>query len=631
MGSGKLSSKKRSSPSSSALKARKKKKRSKDRRKKRSRRDQDKSKRRYSDDDSTSISSVPHSISDDDHHTKRRGRSLATRDTKAHKRRAERSPSSSESSEDTRRRSKSKRRKDTDSKRKSKRHDKKRRREPSVDSVSSPSRSCSTCGSRDDNAVRNINTKVRPDKPKRDEDMGRERSKNNYRSKSFSLSSHKDSEIERAESEKRETFENQPKRLKSVVTVAVERYRDEDRDEIKDEIVYENDDYPSCRSNDSNDGAGAKDAAVHSKSDRLINIEDAREEKGVSDDSTSPGSGLPGGGLGDEAPSSFQGGNASDLLNENMDETRTSNDAGPKVDDLEAILRQKALENLKKFRDRAKIHRDEKGNFDGKAKELPSLNKNSVLDRPDKKTDTAFATSVSLSENVGSMTMEKNFDVSTHKTDADLDPSGNKGTGFGAVKLHSSQIPSRKVSTHEPLPDNTRPSSRKNFDERRPNRIIHLSSKRPATINLSEGNTIHDNAKEQRNLLTPTSNQEPSELNRTLKEASDSSHQRVPNSFDRALSDVAKSTHSVSQGSKLVVAEGSSSAEAPGENQSGAVQPAKNEQKQTAKDEQKEGDGSSQFRQKTMSVMRGGELVQVNYKVYIPKNAPALARRKLKR
>lgn len=42
------------------------------------------------------------------------------------------------------------------------------------------------------------------------------------------------------------------------------------------------------------------------------------------------------------------------------------------------------------------------------------------------------------------------------------------------------------------------------------------------------------------------------------------------------------------------------------------------------------GEGS-QFEQKTMSVMRGGEMVQVNYKVYIPKRAPALARRQLKR
>ncbi|XWS28029.1 hypothetical protein CRYUN_Cryun25bG0031000 [Craigia yunnanensis] len=45
-------------------------------------------------------------------------------------------------------------------------------------------------------------------------------------------------------------------------------------------------------------------------------------------------------------------------------------------------------------------------------------------------------------------------------------------------------------------------------------------------------------------------------------------------------------------------------------------------------DETKDG---SQFQQKTMSVMRAGEMVQVSYEVYIPKRAPALARRQLKR
>ncbi|XP_031486247.1 uncharacterized protein LOC116254801 [Nymphaea colorata] len=40
---------------------------------------------------------------------------------------------------------------------------------------------------------------------------------------------------------------------------------------------------------------------------------------------------------------------------------------------------------------------------------------------------------------------------------------------------------------------------------------------------------------------------------------------------------------------------------------------------------------ASQYEQKTMSVMRGGEMVQVSYKVYIPKKAPALARRQLQR
>lgn len=42
-------------------------------------------------------------------------------------------------------------------------------------------------------------------------------------------------------------------------------------------------------------------------------------------------------------------------------------------------------------------------------------------------------------------------------------------------------------------------------------------------------------------------------------------------------------------------------------------------------------DGGSEFQQKTMTVMRGGEMVQVSYKVYIPKKTPALARRQLRR
>ncbi|KAL3652579.1 hypothetical protein CASFOL_002260 [Castilleja foliolosa] len=44
-----------------------------------------------------------------------------------------------------------------------------------------------------------------------------------------------------------------------------------------------------------------------------------------------------------------------------------------------------------------------------------------------------------------------------------------------------------------------------------------------------------------------------------------------------------------------------------------------------------EAQDGSQFKQKTMTVMRGGEMVQVSYKVYIPKKAPALARRPLNR
>ncbi|WOL04938.1 hypothetical protein Cni_G13661 [Canna indica] len=47
--------------------------------------------------------------------------------------------------------------------------------------------------------------------------------------------------------------------------------------------------------------------------------------------------------------------------------------------------------------------------------------------------------------------------------------------------------------------------------------------------------------------------------------------------------------------------------------------------------EKKEEDTGSEFQQKTFSRMRDGELVQVRYKVYIPKKTPALARRQLRR
>ncbi|URE47267.1 hypothetical protein MUK42_14422 [Musa troglodytarum] len=50
-----------------------------------------------------------------------------------------------------------------------------------------------------------------------------------------------------------------------------------------------------------------------------------------------------------------------------------------------------------------------------------------------------------------------------------------------------------------------------------------------------------------------------------------------------------------------------------------------------SENENKDEDRGSQFQQKTFSRMRDGELVQVSYKVYIPKKSPALARRQLQR
>ncbi|KAG2310534.1 hypothetical protein Bca52824_022091 [Brassica carinata] len=58
------------------------------------------------------------------------------------------------------------------------------------------------------------------------------------------------------------------------------------------------------------------------------------------------------------------------------------------------------------------------------------------------------------------------------------------------------------------------------------------------------------------------------------------------------------------------------------------------ENKEESQSEQKTNDetkGESQYEQKTMTVMRGGEMVQVSYKVYIPKKTSSLGRRQLRR
>ncbi|XP_075521753.1 uncharacterized protein LOC142555010 isoform X1 [Primulina tabacum] len=51
----------------------------------------------------------------------------------------------------------------------------------------------------------------------------------------------------------------------------------------------------------------------------------------------------------------------------------------------------------------------------------------------------------------------------------------------------------------------------------------------------------------------------------------------------------------------------------------------------SSKEQLDEAKNGSEFDKKTMYVMRGGEMVQVSYKVYIPKRSPALARRQLRR
>ncbi|GAB2277977.1 hypothetical protein Dimus_012678 [Dionaea muscipula] len=685
MGSGGHSSRKKSSSSSSLKTKKKKKKRTEDRRKKRSRSNRDESKKRYSDDDTSPVS---YSTSDDYYQTKKSGRrSLASRAAKGRKRRAERSHSRSESSEDTRKRSKS-RKKSRDADVRKKRRAKKRRREPSVDSMSSQSHSCSTCRSSGGDSAEKVDRGgVGSEITKRDQkDLDIHSSKSRHRPRSCSCS-YSDGDSERAKRETRVTCENQPKRLKSVVSVPVEREltrvkSSSDGDVVKDEIVHEDDDYPSCRSNDSNDAGDLKAAAVHTMSKEL---RDLKVKIGASDASITklPKSSAQGGELGGKAPSNFSEGRVGDLMKEDEDKNYT-NIAGSKGDDLEAILRQKALENLRKFRDRANIPPDKRGVRHGLVTQLSNQKSDSVL---------GSGSSICKSDDI-EMIIVGGDDNGAAKHDtvhlpnrkrSVLQPSSEQvadiilpikdDAGFATNKYSLGSLPPA-----DPKPDNARPTGRAHFDlhpsskrlittdllvkdnnaegavdnkynkitsslEKEPLRtikslkhgpgsatasmggkleddqfIIHSSSKKPATTSPLDDNTS-DPAQYQTSISTPRSNSGRIGSIKTLKQASasqESSYQTMfENPLKRTLQDDAKSTQSVFQDSN-VAAEGTSPAETSTGNQS-------------TNDDQKKGDDSAQFQQKTMSVMRGGELVQVSYKVYIPKKAPALARRQLKR
>ncbi|KAL7129512.1 hypothetical protein ABFS83_13G071800 [Erythranthe nasuta] len=271
---------------------------------------------------------------------------------------------------------------------------------------------------------------------------------------------------------------NNTRRLKSVITVVVHQPDDEgetrwEGDPQKEEIFYDKNDYPAPKSVDSNNACG-KEVTESTKS----RIDDTN----------------------------------------NLEKEKESDECVPAVaalgaDVLEAILRQKALENLKKFKGRLQ-------------------------------------------------TGPKNTELKINN-ETDL----NKSTGFisGPALKEDISWP-REV---EKFPDSERIEKEAVIDEQTPIRAEIL------------GCSEEDKCSNSRAVLA----EEPVLINDDNNPANQSSS----TSSARLMSD----EHGLEQS-----------------------------------DEAKDG---SQFKKKTMSVVRGGEVVQVSYKVYIPKKAPALARRQFKR
>ncbi|XP_028122331.1 uncharacterized protein DDB_G0287625 [Camellia sinensis] len=592
MGSSRSSSKRKSSKRKSSKLS------SEARRKKRSRRTKSRKLRHrddsssYSNDDSRSSVPISSSSSEDEYS---RARSRTRSEVKGSRKRTRRSSSSRGSSEDSRhvkKKKDSKRSSKSETKKKTRR--KKRRREPSVSSISSDSRSCSPCRGAGSSSGESDFERLKRGSREKSKDkraLGKAKSgtkSNKNRSRTPSCGRYSDSGGYGSKDVM--PVENSSRRLRSVITVAKSQEeeveeKEWDNDGHKEEIVYDRDDCPSCRSNDSNDGGSKRELAHHSHVDLERWVEDAKGEEALVSDvkmTDLTKSGEEGGRQDCQSNSRSDGAGADNSLKEKNREVFPTSSSS-KSDDLESILRLKALENLKKFRGglqtNTKPPADEKSEGCSDVKQLCTANVEFVQNRsPKEDVSRAVDATRVLDQNPTPTSYGKLLE----------------GKGGGSV----TESASARLSVV--CPPNQVALSSKEVDLSPAGAVTSKSEMSKSALRKESSGTIVKQT-DKTNMFVTEGN-----VNKSSAETSKSAGQ-TSNNNDVGVNNVTESSTSEPSSLKPTLEEHSS-------------------KEQLGQDK----DGS-QFEKKTMSVMRGGEMVQVSYKVYIPKKAPALARRHLRR
>ncbi|CAL5405891.1 unnamed protein product [Camellia sinensis] len=577
------------------------------RRKKRSRRTKSRKLRHrddsssYSNDDSRSSVPISSSSSEDEYS---RARSRTRSEVKGSRKRTRRSSSSRGSSEDSRhvkKKKDSKRNSKSETKKKTRR--KKQRREPSVSSISSDSRSCSTCRGAGSSSGESDFERLKRGSREKSKDkraLGKAKSgtkSNKNRSRSPSCGRYSDSGGYGSKDVM--PVENSSRRLRSVITVAKSQEeeveeKEWDNDGHKEEIVYDRDDCPSCRSNDSNDGGSKRELAHHSHVDLERWVEDAKGEEALVSDvkmTDLTKSGEEGGRQDCQSNSRSDGAGADNSLKEKNREVFPTSSSS-KSDDLESILRLKALENLKKFRGglqtNTKPPADEKSEGCSDVKQLCTANVEFVQNRsPKEDVSRAVDATGVLGQNPTPTSYGKLLE----------------GKGGGSV----TESASARLSVV--CPPNQVAISSKAVDLSPAGAVTSKSEMSKSALRKESSGTIVKQT-DKTNMFVTEGN-----VNKSSAETSKSAGQ-TSNNNDVGVNNVTESSTSEPSSLKPTLEEHSSK-EQLGQDKDGS---------QLGQDK----DGS-QFEKKTMSVMRGGEMVQVSYKVYIPKKAPALARRHLRR
>ncbi|XVF18789.1 hypothetical protein REPUB_Repub11eG0053800 [Reevesia pubescens] len=621
------------------------------------------------DSDSKSMVSVSSSSSEDDYRNGR-SRSRNRKDVKGGKKRIKkrtrRRSSSRESSENSpcvKKRRGSRRDNDCEETRKRTSKRKKSRRDVSVSSRSSGLRSCSTFRSGSDE----IGYEKRRGRAERKEKDGRRLEKvkrgskrSRDRSRSYSSCSRYNEGSDHP-IEERLMEESNSRRLKSVITVVnqeKESSRGLNTDEPKEE-VYDYDDYPSCRSNDTNDGCSRRELPQHSQvlseTIRPVDCEQGEvsnirmisvKESGKDDKPRCDGVGKD------------------DVLRENNKVSSAT--GGLDGDDMESILRQRALENLRKFHGELQKNINppitQNNKSDGDVKTLSSVNADLFQIRTPRRDDARVVIASQTSQQIrqppvrrDSTTFAKNDRKTSHLNDAGK-YSGTVGSDVASppAQVVPAGVPPVEVSKAINFVSNKSKLVLSQTGREAPNTCS--TQKREAAVEepfqpkLVAKSSASEGGLETAQTVKPPENNAASVSNRP-KSIKSRIRQESPNTYttQKQKSAALESTQakfvtesSVNEGG-LETAQnvkppefGNNGGKVNNTNDSACDKPSSSSVSTSGdislsdKQEDKAKDGS-QFQQKTMSVMRGGEMVQVSYQVYIPKRAPALARRQLKR
>ncbi|XP_057531223.1 uncharacterized protein LOC130809451 [Amaranthus tricolor] len=540
-----------------------------------------------SDEDLVSISSLSCSRSGDGMRSKKRGRSRDRKGRKDNKKNKRICLVSEFSGDDDSGRVKKVKRlkKNRSSDSRKKLHVKKRRRDRSLSSTRSRR---SRSGEPSDDIDREF-----VDKAELKERKGREKIKES--SESQKRSRHRSRSCSPCSLHSEEKIRI-PKRLKSVIVVAkeieaIEELESNKDDGDKDQIVFDYDDYPS-KSVDSNDGVSVREAVPnlfdvsskkrsmdepekefdvsHAKALGVVDVERQLVKKS-----------------GEIIPSTVR--LVHDFSIGNINEV-TPNSSSHHAD-LETILRKKALENLLKRQGKMSTMNSaiKKPKLDIEVKKLSILDAQPV-DRP-------------LEGNTKSVqNLEKAID------DVKYFSTNLPCPLVGPSKITNAHLPSTKIETvysqeksKNPCdflnsrPDANLSSSRKGFYGAKNTWKRHLLPHESSQKNLSSP----------REMIVKDSKQEM-----TCQPKLSEPQKTISNDFASSKFDSEVSTRIVEA---LTHTEPSTS------------------EVENKNDKTNSTDEEAQFQNKTMSVMRGGEMVQVSYKVYIPKKTPALSRRQLKR